>query len=98
MDTDDLAVIEMLEEELGKTVERSIRLTLDKLQHELNVDAPGFGAAVSRRLPGVWKQVQTLWSEIFPTLPVEINVRASILRSGLTNAPRCGDGRRDDRC
>ena len=88
VDTDDFVVIKMLEKELGKALERTIRRTLDKLQKELQVDAPGFGAAVNRDLPHVWREVRHSWREIYPTLPVEINVEASILRTGLTNRPQ----------
>lgn len=88
LDADDFAVIEMIEEELRKTIERRIREALDKLQAELGVDAPGFGAAIKRRMPELWRELHANWDEIYPTIPVDIHVEASVLRTGMTNMPQ----------
>lgn len=88
VDTNDDGVIKIIEEELARVIERKLRRTLDKLQRELGVDVFGFGAAIKRNMPQVWRQIQDFWDDLYPTVPVDIRIDASILRTGLTNMPQ----------
>lgn len=85
VDADEPTVIGLLEMALERTIEQSIRLTLQKVQNHARSDIFGFGAAVRRAMPGVWSQVKGSWDEIFPDIPVEVHVDARILRTGLSS-------------
>lgn len=88
VDADDPRVIKLLERELEKTIGATIRSTVTKMQDEAQADIFGFGAAVRRRLPTLWREISASWDEIFARLPVDIEVKAAILRTGLTNRPQ----------
>ncbi|WP_406676271.1 Ger(x)C family spore germination protein [Moorella sp. ACPs] len=50
-------------------------------------DVFGFGGALHRRYPEVWRQLQGRWSEEFKKLPVTISVEAKLRRTGMTGRP-----------
>ncbi|HHT02243.1 MAG TPA: Ger(x)C family spore germination protein, partial [Firmicutes bacterium] len=35
-------------------------------------------------LPAIWRELEADWDEHFPNLPVDIEVKTSLLRPGLT--------------
>jgi spore germination protein KC len=55
---------------------------LARCQKEFRSDVFGFGSALHRQKPAVWKQIKDQWDEIFPELEVEVTVRGRLLRSG----------------
>ncbi|HLN63104.1 MAG TPA: Ger(x)C family spore germination protein [Symbiobacteriaceae bacterium] len=74
------------------SAERSLREritgTLQKLQDEYGVDAVNFSEAVRRSLPGLWEtRWKNRWDQVFPTLPVDLQVTAQIRRTGEHSAP-----------
>lgn len=80
------ANIDVLNERFAKGIEKEVRAAIDALQKEFGVDALGLGLAVYQRLPKVWQQVEENWEAVFPTVPVEIEVKARLLRQGLTSS------------
>lgn len=63
-------------EKLGQTLQRA---------QEQQVDFLGLGRAVEKANPKYWAQVEKTWqSEVFPDLPVQIQVDGTIIRTGLT--------------
>ena len=80
------AHVDVLNERFAKAIEEEIRAAVDALQNRFAVDALGLGLAVYQRLPEVWKQVEQDWDRVFATVPFEIDVKARLLRQGLTSS------------
>ncbi len=51
---------------------------------ELKADIFGFGREVYRTNPKLWKQVKSEWYDMFAAMEPEIEVKAEVVRSGLT--------------
>ena len=54
---------------------------------ELESDVCGFGYLIYRERPDIWKKIGADWNEIFPHLPVDVDVRFQLIRSGLVENP-----------
>ncbi len=68
-------------------IKTEISAAITKAQ-EVMSDPFGFGAALLRRSPSVWREVGTHWyEEIWPTMRVDINVKFDIRRPGLVGGP-----------
>ena len=76
-------VWEVMERRMATVIENEIMATVAKAQ-ELNSDIFGFGAALKRTDTALWQQEKDRWDETFPYLDVQVEVKADILRSGLT--------------
>lgn len=50
-------------------------------------DVFGFGGALHRRYPEVWRQLEGRWNEEFKKLPVTVSVEAKLRRTGMTGRP-----------
>ncbi len=72
-----------LEAAQSQAIAAEIQASVDKAK-ELGADVFGFGAAVHRRYPQLWKELGTRWSDEFRALPVEVSVKAKLSRFGLT--------------
>jgi len=75
-----------LSERQNKAIKTEIEAALKKAQ-ELNADIFGFGEAVYRKYPKQWKSMKDQWSEIFPTLDVEIKVQSEVYGTGNITKP-----------
>ncbi|MHB1041373.1 MAG: Ger(x)C family spore germination protein [Eubacteriales bacterium] len=80
-------VIEKLEAAEAGAIMNEVESALTKAQHEYGVDVFGFGRAVHNKYPEDWKEIKDGWQEIFPTVPVEMQVEAKIRRTGLVSGP-----------
>ncbi len=78
--------IDSLNRRMAQVVCNDIEIALHKAQ-ELNSDVFGFGNLIYRKLPQEWKRLEGRWDEIFPTLPVEIEVNATVRRAGMIREP-----------
>jgi spore germination protein KC len=78
--------LEALSERQNKAIKTEIEAALKKAQ-ELNADIFGFGEAVYRKYPKQWKSMKDQWSEIFPTLDVEIKVQSEVYGTGNITKP-----------
>ncbi len=80
----DPETVRELAENLGRMIEEEIRHSLDIVQKAFQSDIYGFGQALYRKAPKLWQQVEEDWNEeMFPDLPVEIDVTARIREPGL---------------
>ncbi|AOT69631.1 Ger(x)C family spore germination protein [Geosporobacter ferrireducens] len=86
-DTSDIALFEKLEKELGKGIEKEIRMAIDKVQKEYRSDIFGFGSALNKKYPKEWNQVKDDWEDIFPRIQYSIKVDARLRRTGLILKP-----------
>ncbi|MGE5390637.1 MAG: Ger(x)C family spore germination protein [Deltaproteobacteria bacterium] len=68
----------------GQEVKRQIKAALKKAQEQYQVDVFGFGEAVHRKYPHEWKQMEKDWPNLFPAVPVKIQVKSSIQHTSLT--------------
>lgn len=80
-------VIKSIENSLADAVRGEVEAALARAQREYRSDVFGFGEAVHRKYPGVWKEVKNDWKEIYPDLPVYVEVDARIARTGLVTKP-----------
>lgn len=80
-------VIATIEQSLAAAVQGEVEAALSKAQKEYNADVFGFGTAVHRKYPGIWKEIKENWMDIHPGLPVYLEVDAVIPRTGLINKP-----------
>lgn len=76
-----------LEKTLGEEIKKEIMMALEKTQKEYSSDIFGFGAYVSKYYPQYWKKAEKDWNGIFSKLPVDIQVDAKILRTGIIKSP-----------
>ncbi|WP_330613181.1 Ger(x)C family spore germination C-terminal domain-containing protein [Alkaliphilus hydrothermalis] len=80
-------MLEVLETKCEEAIKAKINDTVMVAQKELESDILGFGEAIRRDELSVWKKIEADWEELFPSIPVEINVVFEILRTGLTSKP-----------
>lgn len=75
-----------LEKEQGKIIKSEINKALKKAR-VLQADVFGFGAALYRTDPKLWKKLETKWEEAFETVDVLIKVNSNIRQTGLLIKP-----------
>ncbi|HMM06663.1 MAG TPA: Ger(x)C family spore germination protein [Clostridiales bacterium] len=78
--------LDVLSKRQNEAIKTEIEAALKKAQ-ELNADIFGFGEAVYRKYPKQWKSMKDQWSEIFPTLDVEIKVQSDVYGTGNITKP-----------
>lgn len=78
-----IAYLNKLEEAAEKKIEQEIISVIDKAQQEFQADIFGFGSALNRANPKVWKQVKNDWSERFSEIAYTVNVEVEIQNTGL---------------
>lgn len=72
-------------------VKRDVKAALKKTQQVYKVDIFGLGEAVHRKYPNEWKELKSEWSDSFPEVQVDIQVKSVINHTGLTlDAPEPG--------
>lgn len=74
--------IKELESLFAKTIGNQVRGAIAKAQNEYQVDYLGFGSALNRRYPKVYRRLQ--WDDIFPSIPMEVEVKTAITRTGMS--------------
>ncbi|MQL51371.1 hypothetical protein GFC01_03650, partial [Desulfofundulus thermobenzoicus] len=79
--------IKRLEELLNEAIKEEIMAAVTRLQGDYRSDAFGFGQAVHRKYPRLWRQVEGEWEDVFAGMPVSVDVKATIRRTGLVNKP-----------
>lgn len=89
MSAKDLATPSMLadlEKRQESAIHGEIRAALAKAR-DLNVDIFGFGDAVHRKYPREWREIEPRWEAVFPTIDVEVSVKARIRQVGMITKP-----------
>ncbi len=79
--------IRRLEDACSKTVEVNIESAVKKVQQEYGTDIFGFGVAFHHKYPKQWEKIKENWDEIFKDAEFQIEVKTSIIRTGLINKP-----------
>jgi Ger(x)C family germination protein len=80
----DIEYLQEIEEKVAAQIKIWMRTALARLQQEYQADVVGLGRQVEKRFPGWWKEAKDKWEEeLFPYIPVDINVSAYIRRSGV---------------
>lgn len=81
IDVMDAAQIESIEREAGRQLNDAIERLVRKAQSELKSDILGLGRRVYQRDVRLWKQLESNWASIFPTVSVEVSCRVNIKNS-----------------
>ncbi|WP_141430430.1 Ger(x)C family spore germination protein [Bacillus sp. 03113] len=81
------SVIKRIEKEIEITIKQRINKALNQVQKEMKVDAFGFADAFHRQYPKQWEKEKNRWDEILPQIDVKIDIKAKVLRSGLSTTP-----------
>lgn len=81
------AIIKALDHQYTLAIKRKVRLVLAKAQGEYRSDIFGFGLAISRKYPRLWKKLGPNWDSDFSHLKVNLKVTGNIRRIGLTTKP-----------
>ncbi len=58
-----------------------------KKSQELAADIYGFGDMIHKKYPDRWKQLETKWDIIYPTIKLVINVKTQIRKTDLISKP-----------
>ncbi|PAE20995.1 Ger(x)C family spore germination protein [Robertmurraya siralis] len=74
--------LKALENELVQKIEKCLTDTLDTVQKEMKIDIIGFGEEFRRHHPKKWKKIKGDWDEKFPTVQVDFDIDARVLRAG----------------
>ncbi len=83
----DPAVLLRLEKELDRHIENEVKQAIVSAQR-VRTDVFGFGDAVHRAAPRLWKKIQNEWHDrYFPELDVTVTADIYIRRTGLRNKP-----------
>lgn len=81
-DMSDAEIIHSIAKMAEQAIEDEIQACLNKVQKELKADVVDFGTEIHRNLPKEWKQYKENWSEIYPTIQVEIDVTVTVDYTG----------------
>ncbi len=79
----DRKALSELEDQLSKSIKSDIEAALKKAQKDLQSDIFGFGFEFYRKYTGLWNErFEKEWNEIFPNIPVNINIDVKIPNTG----------------
>jgi len=78
--------IKKLEAQVAAEIEQLIKNAVHKTQ-SMEADVFGFGEAIHRKYPKVWKSVEEKWQSIYSGLQVEVNVEVKIRGTGMISNP-----------
>lgn len=82
VDLQDPKTIEKLERNGEQRIKQIIQRAVDKAQHKYRSDIFGFGEVIHREDAKYWKKIQGEWDEVFPHVPVVVDVDLQIRRTG----------------
>lgn len=75
--------VEKMRKTAEKNIARDVVEVIKKVQQEYKVDIFGFGNAIYRLKPKIWKEIREDWDEEFSKLEVQANVSITISGTGL---------------
>lgn len=75
-------VIKKLEKQLEKKILETSHSAIEKLQEDYQSDIVGFGEYLHRTDNKNWRSIESEWKETFPSIDIQINVKAKIKRTG----------------
>jgi len=71
---------------MNKQTEKEVLDVIRSLQ-ELGTDVLGFGDALHRKYPSLWKKMKTDWGKQFTEADVKVTAHLRIMEAGLTGSP-----------
>ncbi|MDQ6420224.1 Ger(x)C family spore germination protein [Paenibacillus sp. LHD-117] len=77
--------IEEIEQLANQRLQSFIEASVKKIQKKYKADIFGFGQAIHRSEPKLWKQIGKEWDAYFAKLPVNVKVDVNIRRLGTVN-------------
>lgn len=78
---------QILNEMFAGKVKSLCEKSLNKVQKELRTDVFGFGEAIHRKYPKIWKKIKDDWNDKFSNLPVNITVEVETKQLGEITKP-----------
>lgn len=76
-------VLSLMESQLAEHVKFEMEAAIEKGQKEFKTDIFGFGFEFYRQYPSLWhNQYEVAWQELFPTIQVNVSVKAKIINTG----------------
>lgn len=75
--------LSLMESQLSEQIKSEIEAAIEKGQKEFKADIFGFGFEFYRKYPSLWhNQYEVAWQELFPTIQVNVSVKAKIINTG----------------
>lgn len=74
--------IARLENLFAQTIKTQVEDAINKAQNEFGTDYLGFGQALNRRYPNVYRNVN--WDQTFPRTSIRVEVESHVTRTGLS--------------
>jgi spore germination protein KC len=75
------AEVASLEKKKIEAIRNEVMAAVKKAQ-ELDADIFGFGDAIHRKYPEQWKELESKWDELFPSVEVEVKIEAKLRLMG----------------
>lgn len=76
-----------LESSVNKDIKTKIENTVERVQNDFESDILGFGERIHKTSPKEWEKIKKQWEELFPNVPVNVNVKIKIRRMGTITNP-----------
>lgn len=81
-----------LQKDAEKMLKTDMVNVIKKVQQDVDADIFGFGKAVRKDMPALWRKIGPEWNEIFKNLEVNVITNIKIQNSGLMSKPiKVGD-------
>jgi spore germination protein KC len=84
LDTSEIKTFHQLEKGTEKQIKKEILDAINKA-HQWKTDIFGFADAVYKKNPTYWKKNKNNWEDVFPEIPVQIQIHTEIRREGVRN-------------
>ncbi|KZL90775.1 hypothetical protein CLMAG_36860 [Clostridium magnum DSM 2767] len=76
-------IIRSMEKKLENSIKSDVMAAIEKGQKEFKSDIFGFGFNLYRQHPREWhKDYEKIWDDIFPDIPIKVNIDAKINNTG----------------
>jgi spore germination protein KC len=83
MDFSDTLILEKIKKVMNDEIEKEVKHSIKKAQKEFKSDVFGFGLALRRKHPDVWKIYKKDWDKEFSYVKYKVNVESKLKDSGL---------------
>ncbi|ULO06869.1 Ger(x)C family spore germination protein [Paenibacillus sp. 19GGS1-52] len=80
-------IMKRVETQLSKQIQTEIESMLVHVQKNLKSDIFGIGEEIHIEHPYAWKKIRSKWTDIYPLVPVTVDVNIDIERTGKTQTP-----------
>ncbi|AZV57623.1 Ger(x)C family spore germination protein [Clostridium sp. AWRP] len=83
--------LNVLKQASEKSLKKSIKNTINKVQNKYDADIFGFGKHIRADMPSAWDDVKDEWNDVFKNINVNVNVEIQLRNSSInSNAIRRG--------